>query len=124
MEEIRIPESELEIMKALWARSPQTLPEIVKNVQQTNPWEAVTVKTMLGRLVRKNFVRQSGSRRSYLYEPLVSRAAALKSAGKQFMNKMFDGAPAAMISFFIRSGELSPSDIREISRLIEEMKHE
>jgi len=124
MEEIRIPEGELEIMKVLWEDSPQTLPEIVRNVQQANPWEAVTVKTMLGRLVKKNFVRQSGNRRNYLYEPLVCKATALKSAGRQFMNKMFDGAPAAMISFFIRSGELSPSDIREISRLIEEMKHE
>ncbi len=122
MEEIRIPESELEIMKVLWEDSPQTLPEIVKNVQAANSWEAVTIKTMLGRLVKKNFVRQSGSRRSYLYEPLISQAAALKSAGRQFMDKMFDGAPAAMISFFIRSGELSSTDIQEISRLIEEMK--
>ncbi len=122
MEEIRIPESELEIMKVLWERSPQTLPEIVKNVQNSNPWEAVTIKTMLLRLVKKELIRQSGSRRSYLYEPLVSKAAAVKSAGRQFMDKMFNGAPAAMISFFIQSGELSPSDIQEISKLIEEMK--
>jgi len=75
--------------------------------------------------VQKNiFHRESGARLTYLYEPLIGKVAALKSAGRQFMNKMFDGAPAAMISFFIRSGELSPSDIREICRLIEEMKHE
>ena len=122
MEEIRIPEGELEIMKTLWEHSPQTLPEIVKNVQISNQWEAVTIKTMLGRLVKKNLVRQSGSRRSYVYEPLVSRIAALKSAGRQFMDRMFDGAPAAMISFFIKSGELTQSDIQKISRLIEEIK--
>ncbi len=122
MEEVRIPEGELEVMKVLWEHSPQTLPEIVRNVQSSNPWEAVTVKTMLGRLVRKSFVRQSGSRRSYQYEPLVSKAAALKSAGRQFMDRLFDGAPAAMISFFIRSGELSPAEIQEIGRLIDEMK--
>ena len=60
MEEIRIPESELEIMKVLWERSPQTLPEIVGNVRRVMPWEAVTVKTLLGRLVKKQFVRRSG----------------------------------------------------------------
>ena len=91
-------------------------------MQISNQWEAVTIKTMLGRLVKKNLVRQSGSRRSYVYEPLVSRIAALKSAGRQFMDRMFDGAPAAMISFFIKSGELTQSDIQEISRLIEEIK--
>lgn len=124
MEEIRIPESELEIMKVLWERSPQTLPEIVRNVRRVMPWEAVTVKTLLGRLVKKEFVRRSGSRRNYLYEPLVERAAVLKSSVRRFMDTMFDGAPGAMLSFFVRSGELSPEEIEELERTIEELKHE
>ena len=124
MEEIRIPESELEIMKVLWERSPQTLPEIVGNVRRVMPWEAVTVKTLLGRLVKKEFVRRSGSRRNYLYEPLVERAAVLKSSVRRFMDTMFDGAPGAMLSFFVRSGELSQEEIEELERTIEELKHE
>ena len=124
MEEIRIPESELEIMKVLWERSPQTLPEIVRNVRRVMPWEAVTVKTLLGRLVKKEFVRRSGSRRNYLYEPLVERAAVLKSSVRRFMDTMFDGAPGAMLSFFVRSGELSQEEIEELERTIEELKHE
>lgn len=124
MEEIRIPESELEIMKVLWERSPQTLPEIVGNVRRVMPWEAVTVKTLLGRLVKKQFVRRSGSRRNYLYEPLVERTAVLKSSVRRFMDTMFDGAPGAMLSFFVRSGELSPEEIAELERTIEELKHE
>lgn len=124
MEEIRIPESELEIMKVLWEHSPQTLPEIVGNVRRVMPWEAVTVKTLLGRLVKKEFVRRSGSRRNYLYEPLVERAAVLKSSVRRFMDTMFDGAPGAMLSFFVRSGELSQEEIAELERTIEELKHE
>lgn len=122
MKEIQIPESEMEIMKVLWEHSPQSLPEIVENVRRAMPWEAVTVKTLLGRLVKKECVRRSGSRRSYLYEPLVDRAAVLKSATKRFMEKMFDGTPGAMLSFFLRNGDLSNDDIEELSRLIEEMK--
>lgn len=122
MKEIQIPESEMEIMKVLWEHSPQSLPEIVENVRRAMPWEAVTVKTLLGRLVKKECVRRNGSRRSYLYEPLVDRAAVLKSATKRFMEKMFDGTPGAMLSFFLRNGDLSNDDIEELSRLIEEMK--
>ncbi|UKI31599.1 MAG: BlaI/MecI/CopY family transcriptional regulator [Lentisphaeria bacterium] len=54
MKEVLIPESEMEVMKVLWARSPQSLPEIVENVRRTMPWEAVTVKTLLGRLVKRS----------------------------------------------------------------------
>ena len=122
MKEVLIPESEMEVMKVLWARSPQSLPEIVENVRRTMPWEAVTVKTLLGRLVKKECVRRSGSRRSYLYEPLIDRAAVLKSATKRFLEKMFDGTPGAMLSVFLHSGDLSKDEIEELSRLIEEMK--
>ncbi len=117
MKEILIPESEMEVMKVLWARSPQSLPEIVENVRRTMPWEAVTVKTLLGRLVKKECAR-----RSYLYKPLIDRAAVLKSATKRFLEKMFDGTPGAMLSFFLHSGDLSKDEIEELSRLIEEMK--
>ena len=37
---------------------------------------------------------------------------------------MFDGAPGAMLSFFVRSGELSQEEIAELERTIEELKHE
>ena len=82
------------------------------------------IGTLLGRLVKKQFVRRSGSRRSYLYEPLIERAAVLKSSVRRFMDTMFDGAPGAMLSFFVRSGELSQEEIAELERTIEELKHE
>ena len=62
MKEILIPESEMEVMKVLWARSPQSLPEIVENVRRTMPWEAVTVKTLLGRLVKKELPLRTADR--------------------------------------------------------------
>ena len=46
----------------------------------------------------------------------------LKSATKRFLEKMFDGTPGAMLSFFLHSGDLSKDEIEELSRLIEEMK--
>ena len=121
MEEIRIGEGELEIMKSLWKKSPLTLPEIVQAVRRSNPWEPVTIKTMLGRLLKKGAVRQSGSRRNYQYEPLIHRGAYLEQAGRSFANKFFDGAAGSMLSFFVRSGNLSESEIRELKKEIEEL---
>ncbi|UKI31600.1 MAG: BlaI/MecI/CopY family transcriptional regulator [Lentisphaeria bacterium] len=79
-------------------------------------------ENVAGATGEKECVRRSGSRRSYLYEPLIDRAAVLKSATKRFLEKMFDGTPGAMLSFFLHSGDLSKDEIEELSRLIEEMK--
>ena len=64
MEKIPISDSELEVMKVLWDKAPRTLPQVVEAVRRVNPWESVTVKTLLNRLVRKQAVRQEGERRS------------------------------------------------------------
>ncbi len=122
MKDIRIPESELELMKVLWSGAPLTLPEVVKQVQVHNNWETVTVKTLLGRLVKKGLVVQQGSRRNYLYTPAVSREEHLAAAGSSFAKKLFGGAPTAMISFFMRSSELSQADIDELQKQIDELK--
>ncbi len=121
MDDIRIGDGELEIMKALWEESPLTLPEIVQSVRQTNPWEPVTIKTMLGRLLKKAVIRQSGNRRNYQYEPLIPREKYLEQTGRLIADKFFDGAAGSMLSFFVRSGRLSEEDLKTLKDEIERM---
>ncbi len=121
MEDVRIGEGELEIMKSLWEESPRTLPEIVQSVRQSNAWEPVTIKTMLGRLLRKGAVEQSGNRRNYQYTPLIDRESYLEQTGRFLTEKFFNGAAGSMLSFFVRSGKLSESDLAELKKEIEEL---
>ena len=88
MERIPISDSELEVMKVLWDKAPRTLPQVVEAVRRVNPWESVTVKTLLNRLVRKQAVRQEGERRSYLYSPEITREEYRREqAGKERMER-------------------------------------
>ena len=119
---VNISDCELEIMKALWERSPQSFPEIVLNVQKNNSWEGVTIKTMLTRLFKKGAVKQEGIRRLYRYSPLVSREDYLEQASENFLTKTFAGAPGAMLSFFVRKGKISGEDIAELQQQLAEME--
>ncbi len=124
MKKIPIPESELELMKALWERNPQTLPELTRMVQRSNAWEGVTVKTLLGRLLKKGAVSQTGTRRYYQYRPEISREEHLECASDSFLAQTFDGAASAMVSFFVQKGKLSAADLTELRKLIGELDHE
>ena len=49
----KISESEWQIMKLLWAKSPSTANEIVKALSATTAWKPKTIKTLINRLVKK-----------------------------------------------------------------------
>ncbi len=122
MDKIPISDAELEVMRVLWAQSPASFPEIVRRVKQHNAWEPVTIKTMLNRLVKKLVVAESGSRRNYQYTPLVSREEYRESIGDRLIEQAFDGAPLAMLSFFVKRADISRADLDELQSLIEELK--
>lgn len=115
---MKISESELEIMKPLWEKSPQTAAELLNTVQQEFNWEATTVRTMLQRLVEKGAVRQSGQKRSYTYSPIVSADEYRGATLRQIVEKMFNSSPAEMLCFFARQEKLSDSEIAELEDIL------
>lgn len=119
-----ISDGELEVMKVLWERSPQTLPEVIANVRKNRDWGGGTIKTMLTRLYRKKLLRLEGVRRQYRYWPLVSREAYLESASDDFLAQTFEGAPTALLSFLVQKGKITERDLEALQAQLRDMKHD
>ncbi len=49
----KISEAELEVMKVLWSRSPQTANEVIEALEVTMDWKPKTIRTLINRLVQK-----------------------------------------------------------------------
>lgn len=116
--------SELELLKILWRKAPLTVPELMERVQAVCDWEESTVKTLLARLVDKGAVRQCGRKRFYSYVPLLSREEYREEAGGRLAEQAFDCDYGELVSFFVRRGKLSPEDIAELKRQLEEIEHD
>jgi BlaI family penicillinase repressor len=74
----KISEAEMEVMKVLWAESPQTANEIIEKLESTTDWKPKTIRTLINRLVQKeavSFNQEKG--RLYKYYPLVSQESYL-----------------------------------------------
>ncbi len=119
---ISISPGELEVMKALWDESPQPITAIVAGVRARNDWDKNTIGTMLERLVRKGAVAREGSRRSYQYRPLVGRDEYRLEAANDFVARLFDGNPASVFALFARRQALSPEDIAELRKTLDELE--
>ncbi len=122
--EIQISDAEVEVMKVLWADSPQTLPNIVTTVLKANAWQYVTVKTLLQRLVKKGAIMRCGERRNYLYSPTVAEKQYLASASRNFLARNFNASPTEMLAFLVKHGEISKDELTQIVEGIGDLKDE
>ncbi|MDR1146875.1 MAG: BlaI/MecI/CopY family transcriptional regulator [Verrucomicrobiales bacterium] len=118
----RISAAEWEIMEVLWQRAPLTASEVVRELAGHTDWKDQTIRTMLGRLVRKQAVAYRADGKTYHYRPAVTRAQCVHTAGQSFVARMFDGATAAMLIHFVKNQPLTVSEIAELQAVLREKK--
>ncbi|HEY8004273.1 MAG TPA: BlaI/MecI/CopY family transcriptional regulator [Phenylobacterium sp.] len=119
---MKISAAESVVMAALWKREPLSAEEIAGEVAAGQGWSEATVKTLINRLLNKGAVGARRDGRRYLYRPLVAREAYVGAESQGLLDRLFDGKLAPLVSHLSQSRKLSPEDIAELKKLIEEMK--
>jgi BlaI family transcriptional regulator, penicillinase repressor len=108
-------------MEALWRKSPLSADDIIAEVAGPQDWSAVTVKTLLNRLLNKGAISAEKDGRRYLYTPVLARADYVQSESEGLIDRLFGGRLAPLVSHFSENRQLSREDIAELKRLIEEL---
>ena len=93
-------------MKILWANSPQTLPEILDRLKETD-WSKTTIQTYLARLVKKGALLTKRQGKGYLYYPAVSESDCQLAESRNFLRRVYDGSLSRMVMGFVESGTCS-----------------
>ena len=121
----RLPDSELEVMQAIWACShhagENTQPVSrgqIEEVLQDTEMAATTLLTLLSRLTDKGFVQTEKIGRSNVYTPLISQADYLASQSRSFLNKLCGGSLSTFASALCDSG-LTKEELDELRQLLE-----
>ena len=116
-----LTEAELRLMKVLWERGPSSSGDVVQALADTGaPPAESTVRTMLGILVAKGYLRAERSGRTYVYHPLVGRGEARRSAVRHVISRFFDGSPSELLLNVLRDEELDEAELDRLRRLIDE----
>lgn len=117
----RISETEWEIMRVVWAKAPCSASEIIETLAQADPsWHPKTIKTYLNRLVSKKALGYCKEGRAYVYRPLVTEKESVSAASQSFLERVFGGSLRPMLAHFVEHKKLSPEEIRDLKRILEE----
>ena len=119
----KISEAEWEVMDALWKNSPLSAHQIIESLGHKD-WNPKTVKTLLFRLEKKGAISHESERREYMYYPIVSKQAYVKTESQSFVKKLFNGATAPMMAHFIKNQKLTKEELQEIGKLINQMQEQ
>jgi BlaI family penicillinase repressor len=115
---MRLTEPEWIIMNALWDKHPAKARDVVERLPSSVNWAYTTVKTMLDRLVEKRAVNKSKRGNIGLYEPVVSRRQARRTALKTLLDQAFDGAFGPMMHFLAEDEDLSAKERKELIKIL------
>ena len=116
----RLPDTELEVMKALWASGPDTPRAALERSLAPFGWAANTINTYLSRLADKGFVQVRREGKNNLYTPLVSREAYQAFDSRAVLDRLY-GSPRNFVAALAREG-LSRDELDELRALVDQLE--
>lgn len=118
----RLPDTELEVIKALWDSGPDTPRAALEDKLSSFGWAPNTVNTYLTRLVKKGFVSVEHKRTGNLYTALVSRDEYQAFDSRATLSQLY-GSPRNFVAALAREG-LKKDELDDLRRLLNELEGE
>jgi BlaI family penicillinase repressor len=121
---IQISAAESIVMQVIWGRDPIPTDDVIAALEKHGKWQAATVKTLLNRLLKKGAVKARKDNRRYLYSAVLTREEWLATESHGFLDRVFGGRVAPLVSYFSERKKLGKKDIDELKKLIRELDDE
>jgi BlaI family transcriptional regulator, penicillinase repressor len=118
---VSISEAESVVMEVIWRTNPIATEDVIAALAHKEEWQEPTVKTLLNRLFKKGAISAQKTGRRYMYSPVLKREQWLAAESKGFLDRLFDGRVAPLVSHFSQHKKLSKKDIADLRRLIKEL---
>ena len=115
----RLPDTELEVMKALWTTGPDTPRALLEERLSPFGWAANTINTYLSRLADKGFVAVRREGKSNLYTPLVGQEEYQAFDSRAVLERLY-GSPRNFVAALARDG-MGRDELEELRALLDQL---
>jgi predicted transcriptional regulator len=124
LSETTLARRERQILDLLFASGRATGQEIQRQLPDAPSYS--TVRTILRVLERKGYVRHTEEKLRYVYEPVVAREKAAKSALRRLLHTFFDGSAQQAVAALLdpKIARINREELNQLAALIEKVKRE
>ncbi len=121
---VPLTEAEQRLMEIVWSAGPATVGQIVEAIPASERPAYNTVQTIMKILERKGYVEHRAEGRAFVYQAVVDRDAAARTALSHVMQRFFGGSPRALALNLIEGDHLTEDELDELQRTIARAKDE
>lgn len=118
--DVTISDAEWLVMEAIWLLGEVPAVAIIEELSKSTSWNHRTIRTLLGRLVEKGVVEKQGQGTNSVYRSLVPRQARVRSEGRSFLERMFQGDTTSLLLHFAKEAKLSPAKLARLRELLDD----
>jgi BlaI family penicillinase repressor len=111
---------ELAIMTVVWRLGKATVRDVYEALHERRPVAYTTVMTMMKILEEKGHLTKTLVDRAHVYQSAKPRQQVMGAMVRDFVDRVFDGAPDRLLLHLAKDGKLTGKQRRIIRRLIEE----
>lgn len=112
----RLPDAELEVMKAIWENQPpMSTNDVMKVISKEKNWNISTLLTLLSRLIERGFLTSEKRGRERIYYPAVDHQEYMEYETKNFLQKLHKNSFMSLVNTLYNNNDLSSNDISELS---------
>ena len=119
-----ISDAEWQVMEAAWSLGEAPAAAIIEELAKSTAWNHRTIRTLLGRLVEKGVLEKRGQGGGSVYRALVPRQARVRSEGRSFLKRMFQGDTTSLLLHFAKEAKLSPTKLAQLRELLDDGSRE
>jgi BlaI family penicillinase repressor len=112
---------ELAIMKVIWRNKKTTVRDVYEALRTTRPVAYTTVMTMMKILEDKGYLKKTLVDRAHVYQSARPRQQILGAMIRDFLDRVFDGAPDTLLLHLARDNKLTEKQRRIVKQLVEEV---
>jgi predicted transcriptional regulator len=113
---------ELAIMKVVWRLDKATVRDVYEALRDKRPIAYTTVMTMMKILEDKGYLKKVLVDRAHVYRPAQKRQQVVGAMVRDFLDRVFDGAPADLLVHLAKDNKLTDKQRRIVKQLIEEIE--
>ena len=120
MDKYKLGDMETKFAEFIWDSAPVPSGELVRLCENEFHWKKSTTYTMLKRLCERGLFQNSQG----MVTPLLSREDFAAAQSESFVEETFSGSLPQFLAAFTRRKRLSPAEVEEIQRFIDQYQEE
>jgi predicted transcriptional regulator len=120
----RPTDSELAILRVLWARGPSTVRQVHEALSGARETGYTTTLKLMQIMAEKGLVTRDESSRTHVYFARLTQDQTQRQLVSDLMDRAFGGSAAALVMQALSAHPATPDELAEIQRVIAEYREE